>query len=65
MSEEWTTANGLLSPTLKIKRNVLHEKYKTTINEIYQKEEPKGNPIISAFKSIELPSLNLTGKKKD
>lgn len=64
VSEEWTTANGMLSPTLKIKRNVLLEKYKPIINDIYQKEEPKSNPIISAFKSIELPSINLPGRKK-
>lgn len=65
VSEEWTSANGMLSPTLKVKRNVLKVKYKTLINEIYQKEEEKGNPILAAFKGIELPSLNFTKKKKD
>lgn len=65
VSEEWTTANGLLSPTLKVKRNILNERYKAVVNEIYQKEEAKGNSILSAFKSIELPSMPFPGKKKE
>ncbi len=33
--EEWTPATGELSPTLKLKRKVLTEKYKALIEEIY------------------------------
>ena len=63
VDEEWTSANGLLSPTLKIKRNILLEKYKGLIAEIYGHETPSSNPILSAFRSIELPNFGF-GKKK-
>ena len=63
VADEWTSANGLLSPTLKIKRNVLMEKYKPLIAEIYGKEAPAPSGILSAFRGVELPSLGL-GKKK-
>ena len=63
VDEEWTSANGLLSPTLKIKRNILLEKYKGLIAEIYGHEAPSVNPILSAFRSIELPNFGF-GKKK-
>ncbi len=33
--DEWNMLTGELSPTLKLKRNVLYEKYKTLINEIF------------------------------
>jgi long-chain acyl-CoA synthetase len=33
--EEWTQATGELSPTLKLRRNVVAEKYKHLINDIY------------------------------
>jgi long-subunit acyl-CoA synthetase (AMP-forming) len=32
MKDEWTVQNGLLTPTLKIKRNVIEEKYQKLIN---------------------------------
>lgn len=56
VSEEWSMANGLLSPTLKLKRNLLYEKYKNILTEIYGKDEGTSNLIIAAFKSVELPS---------
>lgn len=59
VTEEWTSNNGLLSPTLKIRRNVLLAKYKDLINNIYGHEEAKQNIILSAFKQIELPSLKI------
>jgi long-chain acyl-CoA synthetase len=34
---EWTPATGELSPTLKLKRRFIHEKYKDLISEIYMK----------------------------
>lgn len=33
--DEWTSATGELSPTLKLKRKFLHDKYDTIIKEIY------------------------------
>jgi long-chain acyl-CoA synthetase len=35
VAEEWTPASGEMSPTLKLKRKVLAEKYKDLIQEIY------------------------------
>lgn len=35
VTEEWTPATGELSPTLKLKRSVIAEKYKDIIDEIY------------------------------
>ena len=63
VADEWSSANGLLSPTLKLKRNILMEKYKGLIAEIYGKETPTVNPIISAFRSVELPNFGF-GRKK-
>jgi long-chain acyl-CoA synthetase len=34
---EWTPASGELSPTLKLKRQFIHEKYKDLISQIYMK----------------------------
>jgi long-subunit acyl-CoA synthetase (AMP-forming) len=32
MKDDWTVDNGLLTPTLKIKRHLLEEKYDALIN---------------------------------
>lgn len=63
VADEWTSANGLLSPTLKIKRNLLMEKYKGLIASIYGKECTPVNPLLSAFRGIELPNFGF-GRKK-
>lgn len=63
VNDEWTANNGLLSPTLKIKRNILLEKYKPLIAEIYGKVPTATNNIFSAFRSVELPSFGF-GRKK-
>ena len=55
--EEWTSANGLLSPTLKLRRAPLMEKYKNLVADIYGKEKNSGGGLFSAFKSIELPTM--------
>ena len=35
--DEWSPFSGELSPTLKLKRKVLNDKYKSIIDQIYQK----------------------------
>ncbi len=53
VSDEWTPQTGELSPTLKLKRNYVAEKYKSIIDEIYLvSKTPNG----SKFK---LPKINL------
>jgi long-chain acyl-CoA synthetase len=37
IAEEWTTQTGELSPTLKLKRKVLEDKYKAQINQLFLK----------------------------
>jgi len=36
IADEWTTANGILTPTLKVKRAVILQKYHDVISRIYQ-----------------------------
>ena len=37
VSDEWTSVTGELSPTLKLKRQFIHDKYKDLIAQIYMK----------------------------
>ncbi len=37
VKDEWTPATGELSPTLKLKRQFIHDKYKSLISQIYMK----------------------------
>lgn len=37
VNEEWTPATGELSPTLKLRRQYIHNKYKAIINQVYMK----------------------------
>ena len=62
VTDEWSTNNGLLSPTLKLRRNQLLKKYKELINDIYGHEQAPTNPFLSAFRSVELPNLTLPWK---
>ncbi|MCR5423479.1 MAG: long-chain fatty acid--CoA ligase [Bacteroidales bacterium] len=62
VSEEWTTTNGLLSPTLKLKRNILLAKYKDIVKDIYQKDDTGKGGFFSAFRSIELPSIKILSR---
>lgn len=39
VTEEWTPQTGELSPTLKLRRNILTERYQNIINEIYSVRE--------------------------
>ena len=43
VTEEWTPATGELSPTLKLKRNILAQEYKDIISEIYFGGEKDSN----------------------
>ncbi len=58
VSDEWNSANGLLSPTLKLKRAPLVAKYADIINEIYGKGVETNKSFLSAFTSLELPNIN-------
>jgi len=40
VSDEWTPQSGELSPTLKLKRNYIAQKYKSIIDEIYSVAKP-------------------------
>ena len=55
--DEWTPANGLLSPTLKLRRGPLTEKYKDLIADLFGKERSTTAGFFSAFKSVELPTM--------
>ncbi len=57
VTDEWTPANGLLSPTLKLRRAPLMEKYRDLVADIFGKEKASQNAFFSAFKSIELPTM--------
>ena len=39
LTDEWTTENGMLTATMKLKRKVLKEKYKDIIDNFYNKNE--------------------------
>lgn len=43
VTEEWSPVSGELSPTLKLKRRILLEKYQILINEVYSMETEKKN----------------------
>jgi len=44
VTEEWTPQTGELSPTLKLRRNVLNDRYRNIIKEIYSVKE-RGNVV--------------------
>ncbi|MDM8002576.1 MAG: long-chain fatty acid--CoA ligase [Bacteroidota bacterium] len=44
VTEEWTPQTGELSPTLKLRRNILADRYRIIINEIYSVKE-RGNVV--------------------
>ncbi|NLJ81499.1 MAG: long-chain fatty acid--CoA ligase [Bacteroidales bacterium] len=58
VTDEWSSQTGELSPTLKLKRSVLHEKYNTIIHQIYNKTtDSKGHGF--SFKNINLSLIQL------
>lgn len=62
VSEEWNPTNGLLSPTLKLRRSILLDKYKDVIRDIYGNKDDNKSGLLSAFRTIELPSIKLPFK---
>ncbi|MBR1549169.1 MAG: long-chain fatty acid--CoA ligase [Bacteroidales bacterium] len=65
VTDDWNPTNGLLSPTLKLRRAPLMEKYKDLVNDIYGKEKASTNAFFSAFKSVELPTITMPWQKKN
>ncbi len=64
--EEWGPDTGELSPTLKIKRNVLYERYKKIINEIFGSEDEQTQSMFNTLKKGIRTSIKTsleTGKK--
>ncbi|MDD3665207.1 MAG: long-chain fatty acid--CoA ligase, partial [Bacteroidales bacterium] len=55
--EEWSPQTGGLSPTLKLKRNVISRKYHHILEEIYGYSRQNGNPKTSARTLINLPMV--------
>ena len=39
IEDSWTVANGILTPTLKVKRSVVKEKYSSLINKLFHAED--------------------------
>ena len=52
--EEWTPQSGELSPTLKLKRNFVAQKYKSLTDEIYAASKPT-----NGFNGLRIPRVNL------
>ncbi|HAF31015.1 MAG TPA: long-chain fatty acid--CoA ligase [Bacteroidales bacterium] len=63
--EEWSPETGELSPTQKLKRNVVADKYKHIIAEIYQHEKKQqNNGITSRFSVSDITNGIKNGIKK-
>ncbi|HOS15911.1 MAG TPA: AMP-binding protein, partial [Bacteroidales bacterium] len=58
VEDEWSPQTGELSPTLKLKRNVLTKKYQSIIDQIYNKPTQSGGHGFS-LKQINLSLINL------
>lgn len=54
MKDDWTVENGLLTPTLKIKRNALENKYKALISEGYSKKIVRQKKPATSTESLTL-----------
>lgn len=63
LTEEWSTQNGFLSPTLKLRRNVLLKKYQSLINDIYNHDLKKPTTIKIGFKQIDISSIQFSFKQ--
>jgi ribosomal protein L22 len=46
--EQWSSETGELSPTQKLKREVIYDKYTDIINEIYQHKKKNGNGLMNS-----------------
>ncbi|MEQ9402144.1 MAG: long-chain fatty acid--CoA ligase [Cyclobacteriaceae bacterium] len=56
IDEEWTPESGELTPTLKLKRSVILEKYQSKVDEIYGRTE---SDVFDEYDSIDLNEVNL------
>jgi long-chain acyl-CoA synthetase len=57
ITDEWSPDTGEISPTLKLKRNVLAERYNHIIDEIYsspKQQDKKGK------RRVRIPRINLS-----
>ncbi|MDR1860451.1 MAG: long-chain fatty acid--CoA ligase [Bacteroidales bacterium] len=59
VEEEWSPHTGELSPTLKLKRQLLLDKYKDIIDEIYSVQKNTPQHPVSNGALIKLPRINL------
>jgi len=55
-AEEWTPENGLLTPTFKIKREILKKSFQTELEALYMQLKQKGSGRKPASKTIEVHS---------
>jgi long-chain acyl-CoA synthetase len=44
VSEEFTAENGALTPTLKLRRRIIEERYRRQIDELYAQAEVQSTP---------------------
>jgi long-chain acyl-CoA synthetase len=56
--EEWSSQTGELSPTQKLKRDVIYKKYEDLIHEIYQHPQKKSSGSLK-----DLPKITMNGLK--
>lgn len=58
ITDEWSPETGEMSPTLKLKRNVLAERYNNLIDEIYSGSKHSQDP--KSRKRVRIPRINLS-----
>ena len=59
VTDEWSPNTGELSPTLKLKRNVLMKQYHAIVDEIYNHKEESKDGIGFNIKQIDLSAINV------
>ncbi|HLP73899.1 MAG TPA: long-chain fatty acid--CoA ligase [Bacteroidales bacterium] len=59
VTEEWSTQSGELSPTLKLKRNLIARHYKEIIADIYSRDNSDVNVLIKIRNGINIVLRNL------
>lgn len=64
VSEEWSQITGELSPTLKLRRNIIYKKYKNIIDEIYGHNQDKNEKSLTNTLSDTFEKRIANGMKK-